>query len=200
MNRKELVRELRSYKFPEKIIKAFEKVQRENFVSEDLKDYAYLNQPLPIGEGQTISQPYTIAFMLTLLELEDSKKILEVGSGSGYVLALMNEISKNSKIYGIEIKKELVEKSRKVLANEENILVVNSEGSDGLKEQAQFDRIIVSAAAKEIPVKLLRQLKSRGVMVVPVRNSILQIKKFTNENKIKEFPGFSFVPLVKGEN
>ena len=121
MNKEELIALLRRERFSENILNAFEKVRREDFVPEGLKEKAYENAPLPIGYGAAISQPYTIAFMLDLLELKDNLKILEIGSGSGYVLALMNEISLNSKIYSIERIKELVDSSREVLKGKKNI-------------------------------------------------------------------------------
>ena len=111
MNKQQLIQELKKEGFSDKILKAFETIKREDFIPEKFKEYAYENESLPIEEGATISQPYTIAFMLNLLELKDNQKILEIGSGSGYVLALINEISKNSEIYGIERIKGLVESS-----------------------------------------------------------------------------------------
>ena len=98
MKKKDLIQQLKNQKFPKKIIKAFKKVDRSKFISKKQKKYSYYNIALPIGKGQTISQPYTIAFMLTLLKLKNNQKILEVGTGSGYVLALINEISKDSEI------------------------------------------------------------------------------------------------------
>lgn len=198
MHKEDLIRNLRRQKFPEKIVKAFEKVNRKDFVPKEQQISAYEDKPLPIGEGQTISQPYTIAFMLMLLELDSDKKqkILEVGSGSGYVLALINEISKNSELYGVEVIKELSEKSKQALKDKKNIQIFHKSGKEGLPEKAPFDKILVSAAAKQIPQKLTQQLKLGGILVVPVRNSIMCIKKFANENQITEFPGFAFVPLV----
>lgn len=198
MKKEELIRSLKAQKFPEKILRAFKKTKREEFIPENLKKYTYEDRPLPIGGGQTISQPYTIAFMLMLLQLGNKQKILEVGSGSGYVLALINEISKNSHIYGIELRKELAERSKEVLKNK-NIQVIQGDGSKGLAKESPFDRILVSAAAEEVPPKLVKQLKVGGIMVIPVKNSILQIQRFTTENKVKEFPGFSFVPLIESE-
>lgn len=199
MKKEELIRSLKSQKFPEKIIKAFEKVERKNFIPEEEKSAAYEDIPLPIGFGQTISQPYTIAFMLTLLEIKDRLRILEVGSGSGYVLALLSKLSPNGKIFGVERIKELVERSKKVLQEEniKNVQVIYGDGSKGLKEQAPFDRILVSASSNELPQKLINQLKMNGILVVPVRNSIVVVKKEINENKIREYPGFVFVPLIE---
>lgn len=195
MKKEELIRKLKFHKFPRKILDAFEKLNREDFVPRDLKKQAYEDKPLPIGAGQTISQPYTIAFMLNLLELRDKLKILEVGSGSGYALALINQISKNSEIYGIERIKKLAEKSRGIL--DKSITIIHGDGSKGLKEKAPFDRILVSASASDMPQKLVAQLKIGGVLVVPVRNSIIYLKKFRNKNKIIEYPGFLFVPLIE---
>jgi len=201
MKKKDLIQQLKNQKFSKKIIRAFEKVDRSKFISKKHKRYSYHDIALPIGKGQTISQPYTIAFMLTLLKLKNNQKILEVGTGSGYVLALINEISKDSEIYGIERIKELMEKSKKILKDKKNIKVIQGDGSKGLpgmKEKGKgFDRILVSASAQEIPQKLVKQLKIRGILVAPVRNSIMVVKKYSKKNEIKEYPGFRFVPLIE---
>lgn len=197
MQKKELIGSLKQQKFSPTIIRAFEKVKREDFISKQLRGFAYEDRPLPLKKGQTISQPYTIAFMLTLLELKNKQKILEVGSGSGYVLALINEICKKSQIYGIELRKELADGSKKILSDKKNIQVIHGDGSKGLAKQAPFDRILVSAAAEQTPSKLVKQLKIGGILIIPVKSSILRIQKFRNENQIKEFPGFSFVPLIE---
>lgn len=199
MQKEKLIKELRKQKIPENILEVFRKVKRENFLPEKLKTYAYKNYPLPIGQGQTISQPYTIAFMLILLELKDKQKILEVGSGSGYVLALISEISKKSELFGIERIKELAESSQKILNSKKNIKIIYGDGSKGLKKESPFDRIITSAASEDIPQKLVKQLKIGGILVAPVKKSIIRLKKFVNENKIQEFSGFEFVPLIEGK-
>jgi protein-L-isoaspartate(D-aspartate) O-methyltransferase len=196
MNKLQLLDYLEKQGFQEKILKAFSKIKRENFIPEQYKIYAYENEPLPIAENATISQPYTIAFMLDLLKLKDNQKILEIGSGSGYVLALINEISKNSKIYGIEIIKELAEKSKKVLKNHENIKIIHGQGSKPLKKE-KFDRILISASCSKIPEHLYPQLSNKGLIVASVKNSIFQIKKINNNIKKKEFHGFVFVKLVE---
>lgn len=200
MKKEDLIRNLRNQKFPDNIIKAFSNVKREDFLPEKLKSNAYEDTALPIGYRQTISQPYTIAFMLSLLKpnTEKNYKILEIGSGSGYVLALINQIMPKSEIYGIERIKELAEKSREVLSGKGNIKIIHKDGSKGLKEQAPFDRILVSAAFREIPHHLIQQLKIGGVLVAPVRNSIIFMQRFRNETKIREFPGFVFVPVIEG--
>ena len=197
MDKKQLIESLKE-NFDEKIIKAFSRVKREDFVSKSLKELAYEDIPLPIGQGQTISQPYTIAFMLNLLDLKDNLDILEIGSGSGYVLALINEISKNSKIIGFERIKQLAENSKKVLKKYKNIKIINKNGFKGIPNK-KFDRILISASASKIPEHLYSQLNDNGIIVACVQNSIFQIKKNKNKIEIKEFPGFIFVPLVEGE-
>jgi len=194
MNKKELIEKLRKQKFPEIILKAFEKVEREKFIPEEYRDDVYEDIALPIGHGQTISQPYTIAFMLNLLELHDNQKILEVGSGSGYVLALISEISKNSELFGIERIKELAEKSKEALPE---INIIYGNGYKGLKKEAPFDRILVSASADKIPPELVKQLKIGGILVCLVYDSIIKLQKLENKNKIEEYPGFIFVPLIE---
>jgi len=197
MEKEKLIRYLKACRFPEKILNAFKKVQREDFIPQSFRELAYKDQPLPIGHGQTISQPYTIAFMLNLLELKDNQKILEVGSGSGYVLALISEISKNSKIFGKERIEYLVRKSKQVLKNKKNIKIIHGDGSKGLQKEKPFDRILVSASSRTIPKKLVEQLKVGGILVIPVGTSILQLKKHKNKEEIREFPGFIFVPLIE---
>ncbi len=229
MNKKQLIRHLKEQSFSENILNAFKKVKREDFIPEEFKESAYEDIPLPIGFGQTISQPYTIAFMLNLLELDkldkklktintqklkavkreksserdsDNKiinniKILEIGSGSGYVLALINEISKNSKIYGVERIKELAENSKKVLKDKKNIKIICGDGSKGLKEYAPYDRILISASADKFPDDIYYQLNDNGIIVCVVGNSIYQIKKKGLRLEKKEYPGFIFVPLIE---
>jgi protein-L-isoaspartate(D-aspartate) O-methyltransferase len=200
MQKEDLVRSLKNQGFSKKIIRAFERVERRDFIPEKYKAEGYKDIPLPIGKGQTISQPYTIAFMLSMLELGNNQKILEIGSGSGYVLALIDEISENSTIFGIERIKELVERSQEALKAKNNIEIIQGDGSKGLPEEAKerlFDRILISASSDKLPQNLLSQLKIGGVLVAPVRGSIIKIKKFANENKVSEFPGFVFVPLVE---
>lgn len=196
MNREYLIKTLETGGFSEKVIGAFQKVDRKDFVPDDMKKYAYADDALPIGYGQTISQPSTIAFMLTLLEIKDRQKIMEVGSGSGYVLALMNEISRNSEIYGIERMVALAGRSFSILKKNKNIHLKNADGSKGLPQNAPFDRILVSASADEIPKELVNQLKEGGILVAPVGNSIIKLRK-NKKIEMEEYPGFAFVPLIK---
>ena len=197
MTKEQLLDSLKKQGFSEYILKAFERVHRENFVPEHWKAHAYDDSALDIGFGQTISQPYTIAFMLSLLNLEDNQKILEIGSGSGYVLALINELSPDSQIYGVERLGALALKSQEVLKDKGNIQVFKKDGYDGLKKYAPYDRILISAAADKLPKHLISQLVNGGIMVLPVQNSIFHIKKTSHGFIKREFPGFVFVPLIK---
>ncbi|MEK6914543.1 MAG: protein-L-isoaspartate O-methyltransferase [Nanoarchaeota archaeon] len=196
MMKENLINYLKNQEFPDSIINAFKVIDRRYYVPEEFESQAYANIALPIGYGQTISQPYTIAFMLMLLELKDNIKILEVGSGSGYVLDLINNISKNSQIYGIERIKDLVDKSKKVLKSKSNINIIFGDGSKGLIDDAPFDRILVSASSDKIPQKILDQLTFGGILVIPVKDKIVVVKKNYRENVVKEYSGFVFVPLI----
>ncbi len=197
MTKEQLIDSLKKQGFSEYIVKAFERVAREDFVPEHWKDHAYEDSALDIGFGQTISQPYTIAFMLSLLDLEDNQNILEIGSGSGYVLALINELSPDSQIYGVERLGALAIKSQEVLINKENIQIFKKDGYDGLKKFAPYDRILISASSEELPKHLIGQLVDGGIMVLPVQNSIFHIKKTPHGFIKREFPGFAFVPLIR---
>ncbi|MBU2562158.1 MAG: protein-L-isoaspartate O-methyltransferase [Nanoarchaeota archaeon] len=203
MNKTQLLESLRKKGFSKKIISAFEKVKRENFIPRQLNSRAYEDTALPIGHGQTISQPYTIAVMLSLLNLEKGQKVLEIGSGSGYVLALLSEIlGKNGEVFGIELIKELAEKSINSLEQYKNIRVYIKNGASGLKEQAPFDRILISAGGESVPEKVLWQLKDKGILVAPVgpryEQSLIVIQR--NKEKFitkKQIPGFVFVRFVE---
>ena len=196
MSKETLISSLKEKGFSEKIVSAFDSVNREDFVPLHWKEHAYDDVALEIGEGQTISQPYTIAFMLSLLELDDMMKVLEIGSGSGYVLALLSEISKNSFIYGVERVKSLYKKSQ-IILRLYGVKVFCKSGFSGLKKFAPYDRILISAASDKIPEHLLSQLNEGGIIVCPVKNSIFKIKKTSSGVIKREFPGFSFVPLVE---
>jgi protein-L-isoaspartate(D-aspartate) O-methyltransferase len=199
MNKAMLLASLKVKGIPEDIIKAIEKVKRENFVQEKYIGYAYEDLPIPTEEGSSLSQPSAVAFMLSLLEPKQNQKIIEIGSGSGYVLALMSEIIKNGKIFGLEISRNLAIKSKRLLERNTNIEILNRSGTFGFPEQAPFDRILVSASCRDeyIPTRLLDQLTSDGILVCPVRQSIFRYKKEQGKITKEEFPGFVFVNLVE---
>ena len=203
MDKLRLLQSLKKKNFPEEVLEAFSEVKREDFMSKDLTEKAYEDTALPIWYRQTISQPYTIALMLSELKLKKGQKILEIGSGSGYVLALMSElVGKSGKAYGIEIIPELVKMSKKNLRNYKNVLVYNRNGSEGFPEKAPFDRILLSAACRVIPESLMAQLKVGGILVAPkgsrFEQEIIVIKRRSkNEFELlKKLPGFVFVPFI----
>jgi protein-L-isoaspartate(D-aspartate) O-methyltransferase len=188
-----------------KIIEAFKKVKRVDFLPENLKDLAELNEALPIGWGQTISQPLVVAFMLELLDPKEGEKILDIGSGSGWTSALLAEIvGQRGKVIGIEIVPELADfgKSNVEKYNfvEKGIVeIFCSDGSKGFAKEAPFDKILCSASVqKEVPKAWKEQLKVGGKIVTPIGTSIwLFIKRSEKEFEGFEYPGFVFVPLIE---
>lgn len=200
MNKEKLIKELRDKGIEEKILKTIEKIDRRDFVLEKNLDQAYEDHPLPIGYGQTISQPYTVAFMLQELELKKGDKVLEIGTGSGWNAALISEIvGKEGKIYGVEIVKELADKAKEKLKNYENIVVLNADASYGLPEYAPYNKIILTAAPKKIAEELKEQLTDKGILLAPVGEYTQKLIKLTkNGDKFTEVEkgDFIFVPLV----
>ena len=202
MNKQQLLKSLEEKGFSKSILNAFSKVKRENFIPKNLEERAYEDAPLPIGERQTISQPYTIAVMLNMLNLQKSQKVLEIGSGCGYVLALIAEIvGEKGEIYGIEIISELAEKSRQNLRQYKNIKIYNKNGRKRLNKKSFLDRIIISAACDKIPKQVLYQLDEKGIIVAPVgpryNQALISIERIKDDFKIKEkLSGFIFVPFV----
>jgi len=193
-----------------RIIKAFKKIKRADFIftrrslgegGPDLEKLAEINEPLPIGQGQTISQPLTVAFMLEQLHPEAGDNILDIGSGSGWTSALLAQIvGSKGKVTAIEIIPELKEFGEKNIAkyNFKNVKFVCVDGSKGYKKEAPYDRILVSAAGNDIAQAWKEQLKIKGRIVAPVKNSIwVLIKKSEKEFEQIKHPGFTFVPLVK---
>ncbi len=187
----------------ERVLEAMRKVERHKFIPRSLWDEAYEDYPVPIGEGQTISQPYTVAFMTELLDVEPGNKVLEVGTGSGYQAAILAQMG--AEVYTVERIHSLYEKAKKVLQElgYENIKVFYADGTQGLPEFAPYDRIIVTASG-QLQQPLIDQLKVGGVLVAPVDDggwgsTMVRLTKVGDKDYITErYGGFSFVPLVKG--
>jgi len=188
------------------IIAAFKKIKRADFVSEETKrEYgeegvADYDAPLPIGFGQTISQPYTVALMLELLQPQEGHKIMDVGSGSGWQTAMLCHIvGEKGFVYAIERLADLKEFGENNVKKYDfkNVEFICGDGTKGLADQAPFDRIIAAAAGREIPQAWKDQLKINGRLVVPVKDKIkLLIKKSEKEFEEQVFHGFAFVPLI----
>jgi len=185
----------------ENVLQAMLKVPRHEFVPESLKSRAYEDTPLPIGFGQTISQPYIVALMTELLKIKMGDKVLEVGTGSGYQAAILSELT--DKVYTVEIIEELGEIARKRFARlgYKNIKVKIADGYYGWKEYAPFDVIIVTCAAEHVPPPLLEQLKDGGRMCIPVGppfqvQTLLLIEKKDGKVISKSILPVFFVPML----
>ncbi len=185
------------------ILEAFAKIDRKDFVLPEYAELAYEDKALPIGYGQTISQPSTVAFMLDLLEVMEGQKVLDVGSGSGWTTALLAYlVGDTGMVTGVELVSELVKFGQTNLAKhypESKARIYQATCKYGCKDRAPYDRILVSASAEAVPAELVDQLKPNGIMVLPVQNSIWKIvNKLTKDGGIykEEYPGFVFVPLV----
>jgi protein-L-isoaspartate(D-aspartate) O-methyltransferase len=197
----------------EKIINAIRNVPRARFLPQDKQEYAAVDAPLPLGFGQTISAPHMVSIMNEALNLEVGHKVLEVGAGSGWHAATIAELiaprdvprSEWGHIYTVEIVQSLAEQARKSILNagySDRVIIINADGSKGCPEKAPFDRIVVTAAAPEVPFPLLEQLKSGGLMVIPVGKaalfqSLIRITKDFDGNLSREnLGGVAFVPLT----
>ncbi len=181
------------------VLAAFRSVPRERFIDPQYQKLAYIDAPLTIGEGQTISQPFTVAMMTQLLELKTTDRVLEVGTGSGYQAAILAEIVKDGQVFTIERFANLATKAEKVL-DYKNVKVSVGDGTRGLPDEAPFDAIIVTAAAPEIPQPLIDQLALGGRLVMPVggdwHQEMIRIRKEKEGIKKERFGGYRFVPLV----
>jgi protein-L-isoaspartate(D-aspartate) O-methyltransferase len=187
----------------ERLLRAMATVPRHEFVEPRYRDQAYEDHPLPIGAGQTVSQPYIVALMLEILQLEPSSKVLEIGTGSGYLTALLARLSAH--VYSVERHPQLAREAEDTLSRLgfSNITVLVGDGSKGLPEHAPFDAIVVSAAASQIPAPLLEQLREGGRMIIPVGPSEAQelqlIQKREGKPLITVLEGCRFVPLIEGQ-
>jgi protein-L-isoaspartate(D-aspartate) O-methyltransferase len=187
----------------ERVLDAMLRVPRHEFAPERYRDQAYEDHPVPIGEGQTISQPYMVATMLDALHLSPSDKVLEVGTGSGYLTALLAELA--AQVVSIERHATLADAARELLSRlgYTNVRVIAGDGSRGFPELAPYDAIVVSAAAAEVPRALLEQLAEGGRMIIPVgREDAQQVQLIEKQNgqlhtTLREL--CRFVPLVSGD-
>ena len=182
------------------VLKAMEKVRRHVFVPENMLKYAYNDEPLPIGKGQTISQPYIVAYMTEILQLTSEGRVLEVGTGSGYQAAVLAEIARE--VFTVEIIDDLSKNAQKVLQAEgyTNIHFRVGDGAYGWEEKAPYDAIMVTAAPPEIPEALQNQLKLGGRMIVPVGDAFQELVLIVRERRRfrkKKLLPVRFVPLVK---
>ncbi|MDY6792992.1 MAG: protein-L-isoaspartate(D-aspartate) O-methyltransferase [Thermodesulfobacteriota bacterium] len=183
------------------VLAAMSEVPRHLFVPKRLISNAYLDCPLPIGQGQTISQPYIVALMTESLSLTGKEKVLEVGTGSGYQAAILAEIVKD--VYTMEIKKKLCKKADNILKllNFSNVYTHCGDGYFGWETMAPFDCIMITAAVDHIPPPLLKQLKNRGKLILPLGNpfsyqNLVLITKHGNDFKVKQITGVLFVPMT----
>ncbi len=187
-----------------KVLSAIETLPREKFIPENYRYQAYENIALSIGDNQTISQPYVVAKMTELLELENTHKVLEIGTGSGYQCAILSKLSR--RVYTIERIKNLYDKSIKIFEELKltNIVSRYDDGNNGWIEQIPFDRIIFTAATEKISNNIFSHIKDQGIIVCPIakkdKQVIVKYQKINNELISKEFDDVLFVPNLKGIN
>ena len=184
-----------------KVLDVMMKVQRHFFVDKHLRHQAYADHPLPIGEGQTISQPYVVALMTEALMLKQSDRVLEIGTGSGYQAAVLAEIVKD--VYTIEIRKSLADKADKRFKElgYKKVKVKHGDGYFGWEEHAPFDGIIITASANHIPPPLIKQLKEGGKLIIPLGSTVYYqeltlVTKKKGELYVKQMGPVAFVPMV----
>jgi len=200
--RKQLVADIRQKgMIGELVLSAIENVPRHFFFDSSFLAFAYQDKPFPIGSGQTISQPYTVAFQTELLAVERGMRVLEIGTGSGYQACILADMG--AKVFSVERQRKLFLKTRNLLETiPYKVQVFLGDGYKGLPTYAPFDRILITAAAPEIPKILLDQLKPNGILVIPFghgeEQEMLRITKLTNgQIKTDKFGSFRFVPLLQ---
>ena len=182
----------------ERVLEAFRRVPRHRFVPPEIRASAYVDHPMPIGSGQTISQPYMVALMTQCLELEGAERVLEIGTGSGYQAAILAELARE--VYSIERQESLAARASAVLDGYPNIHITVGDGTEGWPEHAPYDGIIVTAGAPDAPPPLLDQLADGGRLVIPVGGSFSQtLLVYTRRGAIfddRAVCGCVFVPLI----
>lgn len=184
----------------QKVLDVFDKIERHKFIPEYLRQSAYSDFPLPIGDGQTISQPYIVALMTESLRLVGDEKILEIGTGSGYQTAILAELAKE--VYSIERFESLAKRAQTTLKaiGYANIKIRVGDGSLGWPEEAPFDRIIITAATPRVPLPLSDQLKENGKLILPLGESFSQVLTLVEKRGAKlestDICGCVFVPLI----
>ncbi len=185
----------------ERVLKAMLEVPRHLFVPAEYQKEAYEDYPLPIGEGQTISQPYIVALMTEVAEIKPGDKVLEIGTGSGYQAAVLNRLT--DEVYSVEIRENLACRASQILLSSgyDRVRVKQGDGYFGWEEEAPFDAILVTCAANHIPPPLFQQLKEGGRMVIPVGSTLLfqtltLVKKVRGKPVIKQLLDVRFVPMV----
>ena len=187
----------------ESVLRVMQETPRHSFIPENLSDLAYEDGPLPIGEGQTISQPYIVALMTELLQLKGKERVLEIGTGSGYQAAILSPLVKE--VYSIEIIKSLAERADEKLKKMQynNVTVKWGDGYEGWEEHAPYDAIIVTAAPEQVPQALIDQMKIGGLLVLPVGAYFQTLKVITkikdSEVGEKNITSVRFVPMIYSE-
>jgi len=181
----------------QRVLEAFQTVPREAFVPKAYRNSSYLDIPLPVGKGQTISQPTTVLLMTSYLQVQPGQKILEIGTGSGYQAALLSHlVGPQGKVITTEIIASLYRSGKKHLAQYKNAQVLHVDGSQGYKPGAPYDRIMMTAASPKAPMHLLSQLKEDGFLLAPVGISTQRMMRFDKQGKIEDLGSFLFVPLT----
>jgi len=187
----------------ERVLAAMARVPREEFVSEEFRDQAYEDHPIPIAEGQTVSQPFIVALMLQAAGIGQSDTVLEIGTGSGYETAILCELSRQ--VYSVERHASLAHGAEAVLSRlgYTNVTISVGDGSLGLPEHAPFDSIVVSAAAPQIPPPLFEQLREGARLIIPVGPVYAQelelVRRINGHAVITHMEGCRFVPLISGD-
>jgi protein-L-isoaspartate(D-aspartate) O-methyltransferase len=204
--RREMVRRLRinGLLHDPRVIEAMGKVPRHIFIPDDIRSLAYIDRPLQIGEGQTISAPHMVAIMAEALDLRPGMKVLEVGGGSGYHAAVMAElVQPNGKVYSVERIEALARTERQNILEAgyaDMVEVILGDGSNGLPEHAPYDRISVAAAGPKVPEPLMEQLVDGGSLIVPVgelgQQELIMVRRNGNKFDISEMGAVAFVPLI----